>query len=748
MNEKIPTSNQFSLTGMTCANCAARIEKGLNNQSGIIAAVVNFATEKASVTFDSSQLTISEIEQVVEQMGYHAIIDDEDHYEAAQKAKMTALNTLKWQLVLSVVLSTPLVLAMIFSMIGFRDNPVVIFFHQSMVQLILATPIQFYIGARFYKNGYQAAKSGSPNMDVLVAIGTSAAYFLSIYYVFFNQTSHDLYFESSAVIITLILLGKYLEQGAKGKTGEAIKKLMALQAKTARVIRQDQEVDVPIETVVLGDRIRVRPGEQVPVDGVILSGHSSFDESMVTGESLPVEKGQGDTLVGGVLNTVGSITMEATRIGKDTALAQIIRMIEEAQGTKAPIQHVADRISAVFVPIVLIIASLTLVVTGLITGNWAMAVLHAVAVLVIACPCALGLATPTAIMVGTGLGAKNGILIKGGEYLEKTAHVSAVILDKTGTITKGKPAVTAIFTAEKNGVSKKNLLEIATAIEQHSEHPLGVAIYQYGLNQHVRLRTAIDVHAEAGTGIEGIVEGQLVKVGSRRMMTQYHIDYQKFEPQLQELETAGQTAMLVAVDQQVIGGIAVADQVKETSLQGIERLQTAGIKVYMLTGDHVKVAHAIGAAVGLSQQQIYAEVLPSEKSSYVKKLQAAGEIVAMVGDGINDAPALAQADIGMAMGTGTDIAMETADITLMNGNLNLVIESIILAQKTMRKIKQNLFWAFIYNAVGIPFSAFGLLTPIMAGGAMAFSSVSVLLNSLSLNRASLKKTILFLASDK
>lgn len=620
-------TNQFTLTGMTCANCVATIEKELNKQPGIEKAVVNLATEKATVTYDQEQSSVDTIIQSVKAVGYGAILYDENHKEDAKKAKAKEMNTLKYQLIFASILSAPMVIAMIFDIAGFHDQPMIAFFHQPIVQLILTTPVQFVIGARFYKNAYKAIKAGSPNMDVLVAMGTTAAYLLSVYNGFISNTSHELYFESSAVIIALILLGKYMEHGAKGKTSDAIKKLMALQAKTARVIRDGKELDVPIESVVAGDVVRVRPGEQVPVDGVILTGQSSFDESMVTGESLPVEKREGDALVGGTLNASGAVTMEAKRVGSDTALAQIIRMVEEAQGTKAPIQQIADRISAIFVPVVLVIALLTFLITGWLTGSWETAIIHAVAVLVIACPCALGLATPTAIMVGTGLGAKNGILIKGGEYLEKTATITAVILDKTGTITKGKPEVTDVFTVPNTTYSETNLLEIATAMEQNSEHPLGVAIYQHGMEQQVTLPEVINFKAAVGSGIEGEINGMKVKIGSRRLMDEEQIDYTPIETRLQSLEETGKTAMLVAIDGALIGGIAVADQVKETSLKGIQRLQDEGIVVYMLTGDNQATAHAIGSTVGLTKDQIFAEVLPADKSSYVKKLQSEGKVV-------------------------------------------------------------------------------------------------------------------------
>lgn len=731
-NEK---TDSLTITGMTCANCAARVEKELANHTGVENAFVNLATEKATITYDGSATNLMELIKGVEHIGYGAIVNDDAHKKEAEEFKEKETKHLFWQLIISGILSAPMVIAMIMSMVGIHDNSFVQLLHLPWVQLILTTPVQFFIGARFYKNAYHTIKTGAPNMDVLVAMGTSAAFFLSVYNGFFSTRSSDLYFESSAVIITLILLGKYMEQSAKGKTGKAIKQLMELQAKTARVIRNNEEIDVPIEEVALAEHLRIRPGEKVPVDGVIIEGYSSFDESMLTGESLPVEKVVGDNVIGGTVNINGTLIVEANKIGNETALAQIIKMVEEAQGSKAPIQKVADRISSIFVPIVLVIAFATLLISGFVIGDWNLAIIHAVAVLVIACPCALGLATPTAIMVGTGLGAKHGVLIKGGEYLEKAATIEAVMLDKTGTLTKGKPEVTDIIISDEL-ITEAEFVHYATALEKYSEHPLGVAIYQYGVERKQgELPKVVDFQAAVGSGVSAVINQQKVQIGARRMFLEAGIDFAQFEAKIIELEKTGKTVMLMAIDEKCVGMIAVADQVKESSAAAVAALQKQGIAVYLVTGDNKRTADTIGASVGIASEHIFAEVLPQDKADYVAKLQAEGLVVAMVGDGINDAPALALADIGMAMGTGTDIAMEAADITLMRGDLSSISEAIRLSKKTMRKIKQNLFWAFIYNVVGIPFAAFGLLNPIIAGGAMAFSSVSVLINSLSLNKA-------------
>lgn len=713
----------FVITGMTCANCSARVEKELKTTPGVKSANVNLATEKATVEYEPT-ITPEFLIQRVESIGYGAILFDEEHKQKIAAEKAGYLQKMKRDLIISAVLTTPLVVAMVAMILG-SNASWVHFLHLPLVQLLLVTPVQFGIGQRFYRGAYHALKTKAPNMDVLVAMGTSAAYLLSIYNGFFNPHNSDLYFESSAMIITLILLGKYLEQKAKTKTSDAIKQLMALQVKTAAILRDGQEFQIPVEQVQAGDRLIVRPGEQIPVDGEIVRGQTTLDESMLTGESLPIDKKVTDPVYGGTLNTTGSIEVTATQVGSQTVLARIIKLVEEAQGEKAPIQQIADRISKVFVPVVLGIAGLTLLITGFVTGDWQQAIVHSVAVLVIACPCALGLATPTAIMVGTGLGAKSGILIKGGGALEKTAHLTTIVLDKTGTITKGQPQVTDFESQDP-----KNLARLVS-LENQSEHPLAKAIVAYG--EAETLLPVTDFESLTGFGITGKLDNQTYFVGSRRGILKRGFTLENF-PQVDSLEQSGKTVMFLADEQEVLALVAVSDQIKDSSAEAIKRLKTK-LNVKMLTGDNPQTAAFIGAQVGLSPAEIVAEVLPEDKAQVVKALQAKGEIVGMVGDGINDAPALALADIGIAMGSGTDIAMETADITLMNSDLLSVEKSIALSHKTLRKIKQNLFWAFLYNVIGIPFAALGFLNPMIAGGAMAFSSVSVLLNSLSLNRS-------------
>lgn len=711
---------------MTCANCSARVEKELKATEGVLEANVNLATEKATVQFDGN-LTAENLIQRVEAIGYGAILFDEAHKQKIQEEKAAYLRKMKRDLILSAVLTAPLMIAMIAMLLGSHAGWVH-FLHLPLVQLILVTPVQFGVGQRFYRGAYHALKTKAPNMDVLVAMGTSAAFALSVYNGFFNPHNSDLYFESSGMIITLILLGKYLEQKAKTKTSDAIKQLMSLQAKTAMIIVAGEEKEVPIEEVQVGDILRVRPGEQIPVDGKILKGQTTIDESMLTGESLPVDKQVDDQVFGGTVNTTGSIQFSATQVGSMTVLSRIIRMVEDAQGEKAPIQQIADKISSIFVPTVLGLALLTLLATGLVTGDWQQAIVHSVSVLVIACPCALGLATPTAIMVGTGLGAKSGILIKGGGALEKIAHLTTIVLDKTGTITEGKPVV-----ADFEAVDPQALAYL-TSLEQHSEHPLAKAIYHYGKDQ-VEIMPVDNFESLTGQGVTGIINGQSYFVGSKRGLKERNISFP--EDRVLALEEEGKTVMFLTDSTKMLAMISVTDQVKASSKAAIAALHQSGIKVKMLTGDNPQTAQYIGEQVGLQASDIVAEVLPEDKAQVVKELQSNGQSVGMVGDGINDAPALALADIGIAMGSGTDIAMETADITLMNSDLLSVEKSIHLSKLTLRKIKQNLFWAFLYNVIGIPFAALGFLNPIIAGGAMAFSSVSVLLNSLSLNQKKL-----------
>ncbi|MFQ9626272.1 heavy metal translocating P-type ATPase [Enterococcus avium] len=720
------TVETFAITGMTCANCSARVEKELKATEGVLEANVNLATEKATVQFDGN-LTAENLIQRVEAIGYGAILFDEAHKQKIQEEKAAYLRKMKRDLILSAVLTAPLMIAMIAMLLGSHAGWVH-FLHLPLVQLILVTPVQFGVGQRFYRGAYHALKTKAPNMDVLVAMGTSAAFTLSVYNGFFNPHNSDLYFESSGMIITLILLGKYLEQKAKTKTSDAIKQLMSLQAKTAMIIVAGEEKEVPIEDVQVGDILRVRPGEQIPVDGKILKGQTTIDESMLTGESLPVDKQVDDQVFGGTVNTTGSIQFSATQVGSMTVLSRIIRMVEDAQGEKAPIQQIADKISSIFVPTVLGLALLTLLATGLVTGDWQQAIVHSVSVLVIACPCALGLATPTAIMVGTGLGAKSGILIKGGGALEKIAHLTTIVLDKTGTITEGKPVV-----ADFEAVDPQSLAYL-TSLEQHSEHPLAKAIYHYGKDQ-VEILPVDNFESLTGQGVTGVINGQSYFVGSKRGLKERNISFP--EDRVLALEEEGKTVMFLTDSTKMLAMISVTDQVKASSKAAIAALHQSGIKVKMLTGDNPQTAQYIGEQVGLQASDIVAEVLPEDKAQVVKELQSNGQSVGMVGDGINDAPALALADIGIAMGSGTDIAMETADITLMNSDLLSVEKSIHLSKLTLRKIKQNLFWAFLYNVIGIPFAALGFLNPIIAGGAMAFSSVSVLLNSLSLNQKKL-----------
>ncbi len=724
----------FAITGMTCTNCSARIEKALNKKEGITNAYVNFATEKAVVSFDSNVMTPETIEGIVAKAGYGAILDLAENQDSVEKAQAKEFKLLKFQLILGTVLSLPMVIAM-FAVMFKVDAAWVHFLHNPWVQLLLTTPVQFYIGARFYKGTYLSLKNGSATMDVLIAIGTTSAYLLSIYNGFFSKPAGHLYFEASAVIITLVLLGKYLEHFAKSRTNNALKKLLDLQPKTALVLDENnQPKEVPVEAVKIGDLILIQPGRSIPVDAEVVSGYTSIDESMLTGESLPVEKNAGDVIFSGTMNSTGTLTAKVLKASNDSTLSKIIKMVEDAQGSRAPIQKLADTISAYFVPTVIAIAILTWLITWYITKDSTLAIIHAVSVLVIACPCALGLATPTAIMVGTGLGAQYGILIKNGEALETAATIDAVIVDKTGTLTEGKPVVTD-FKSFTN--DDQNILTILASLEIFSEHPLAKAIVNYANEQEITTKAVDQFTSHTGFGISGNFDGKTYFVGAKRFMDQQNINVDAHIDLIQQLESTGKTVMLLGSEQQLVGLIAVADQVKETTAEAVKRLQDKGIQVYMMTGDNKRTALYIGSQVNLDESHIFAEVLPEDKANYVKELQNKGLKVAMIGDGMNDAPALAQANIGIAMGTGTDIAIESADVTIMNGDLINVDRTLQLSKETMKKIRQNLFWAFLYNTVGVPFAAFGLLNPIIAGGAMAFSSVSVLTNSLLLNKKKL-----------
>lgn len=728
---------EFEITGMTCAACATRIEKGLNRLDGVASANVNLALEKATIEYNPSEVTIADIIAKVEKLGYGAHQNKEDKESVDYREKHIKDQQRKF--IISVIFSLPLLWTMIghFSFTSFLYVPD--FLMNPWVQLILATPVQFIIGKQFYVGAYKALRNGSANMDVLVVMGTSAAYFYSVYQAIITAGTHHgphLYFETSAVLITLILLGKLFEARAKGRSSEAIKKLMGLQAKTAIVVRDGVEKEVPLEEVVIGDIILVKPGEKIPVDGEVLEGTTAVDESMLTGESLPVDKKNGDVLYGSTINKNGFIKMTATKVGRDTALAQIIKVVEDAQGSKAPIQRLADKISGIFVPIVVGIAILTFFVwiIWVQPGEFTPALEVLIAVLVIACPCALGLATPTSIMAGSGRAAEFGILFKGGEHLEQTQDIDTVIVDKTGTVTHGKPVLTDVFVAE--GQDEKKFLSLIGAAEKQSEHPLAQAIVQGILDKDIELGTIQFFEAIPGFGVQATISGQGVVIGTRKLMQQYGINITAVLPIMEELEENGKTAMLVGINGQYAGLVAVADTIKNTSIEAIHRLQQMGINVIMMTGDNERTAKAIGVEVGVDE--VIAEVLPEGKAKEVKKLQQQGKKVAMVGDGINDAPALATANIGMAIGTGTDVAMEAADITLIRGDLNSIADAILMSRKTMRNIKQNLFWAFAYNIIGIPIAAAGFLAPWVAGAAMAFSSVSVVLNALRLQRVKLK----------
>jgi len=729
---RVPTERvDLKISGMTCAACAARVEKTLGGLEGVLRANVNFAMERASVEYIPGQISPADMKRAVADIGYRAEEGgkrfDGDR-EKLERERQTRRQVRLFSL--SAALSIPLLAVMFSELLNINLPPI---FHNKVFQFALATPVQFVAGFQFYRGSFNSLKHGSANMDVLVAMGTSAAYFYSVATTFFF--SGHVYYETGAIIISLIILGKMLESIAKGRTSEAIKKLMGLQAKTARVIRDGQEKDIPVEDVLVGDLVLVRPGEKVPVDGVIKDGYSTIDESMLTGESIPVDKRAGDEIIGSTINKHGTFKFQATKVGSDTALAQIIKIVEEAQGSKAPIQRLADVISAYFVPAVVGIAVATFLAWYFLAdpGNFTRALINFTAVLVIACPCALGLATPTSIMVGTGRGAENGILIKGGEHLEKAHALNTIILDKTGTITRGEPSLTDVFVIV-DALGEKELLRLVASAERGSEHPLGEAVVKGARERGVELEDPRGFEAIPGHGIAAEIGGKTVLIGNRRLMISRNIDTARLEGKVDSLEGQGKTAMLVAVDGKAAGVVAVADTVKDTSAEAIRALKDMGIQTIMITGDNRRTAAAIARQVGLDPENVLAEVLPQDKAREVNKLKDQGRVVGMVGDGINDAPALASADVGFAIGTGTDVAMEAADITLIRGDLRGVAASIKLSRSTMKNIRQNLFWALIYNTLGIPVAALGFLSPVLAGAAMAFSSVSVVLNALRLKR--------------
>jgi P-type Cu+ transporter len=762
----------LDLEGMTCASCAMRIEKGLKKVPGVIEANVNLATEKAAIVYDPTQTNLEQMVQKVEAVGYKATPNVASLQQPAQKTTIDAITETTGMLVMSIpqedklsrrrqaeiirkrnllilgiVLTVPVVILNMFFMNRFPG--------ENYLLLILTTPVWAVVGWEFHRGAIKTLRHGSANMDTLVSLGSTAAYILSVIATFFPQVVGPVtFYDTTALIVTLIFLGKYLEARAKGQTNEAIKKLIGLQAHTAHVVRGGQEVEIPIEQVQVGDEVLVRPGEKIPVDGTVLSGVSSVDESMITGESIPVEKVEGEPLIGATINQHGLLRMRATKVGADTVLANIIRMVEQAQGSKAPIQRLADTISGIFVPVVLVIALLTFIGWSIIgqataagtagmmgaSNAWIVAIVAAVTVLVVACPCALGLATPTAIMVGTGKGAEQGILIKGGESLERIQAARAVLLDKTGTITRGKPELTDAISL--SDIQSNDMLRLVAEAEQGSEHPLAAAIVE-GAQARELVLGAIPKHvtAIAGRGLKVTLEGHEVLVGTRRLLSEHAIAFDAFEEQIGALEQKGKTTMIVVIDGTVAGLVAVADTVKVGSKEAIKQLHAQGLEVWMITGDNKRAAQAIAAQVGISAEHVLAEVLPEDKANQVKRLQEQGLVVAFAGDGINDAPALVQADAGIAMGTGTDIAMEASDITLVKGNLKSVATALALSRTTMRTIKQNLFWAFAYNVILIPIAILSPLipflqenAPIFAAAAMALSSVTVVSNSLRLRR--------------
>jgi Cu+-exporting ATPase len=746
---EVTTINEVTIPigGMTCASCSARVEKVLNKLEGVTAATVNLATEKATVHYDSQRVKLSAIKQAIEKAGYQALeIEKKTAVDEDKLRKEKEIRTLKTKLIVSASFGIPLLYLAMGAMIWWLRLPIPSFLEPmeypltyAIVQIILVIPI-IIAGHRFYSVGFKAIIQRSPNMDSLIAMGTSAAILYSLYSVYQISSGNfgaveDLYFETAGVIITLILLGKYLEAVSKGKTSEAIKKLMGLAPKTAIVIRDGAEIETPIDEVEIDDVILVKPGGKIPVDGVVIEGNTAIDESMLTGESMPIDKKSGDMVYAASINKNGVIQFRATKIGGDTALAQIIKLVEDAQGSKAPIAQLADIVSSYFVPIVFVIAVLAFAGWYFTGHSFVFAMTIFISILVIACPCALGLATPTAIMVGTGKGAEYGILIKGGEALETTHLINTIVFDKTGTITEGKPEVTDIVTTA--GVDRDWLLQIAASAEKGSEHPLGEAIVRGAEKESLEILTIDTFKAIPGYGIEVEVDGSRLLLGNRKMMDQNSISLITLEAESDRLAEEGKTPMYIAMNGQLSGIIAVADVVKASSKAAIAKLHEMGIEVAMITGDNKKTAAAIARLVGIDR--VLAEVLPQDKSNEVKKLQSEGRKVAMVGDGINDAPALVQADIGIAIGSGTDVAMESADIVLMRSDLMDVPTAIKLSKSTIRNIKQNLVWAFGYNVAGIPIAAgllylFGgpLLNPIFAAAAMSLSSVSVLTNALRL----------------
>ncbi len=748
-SDKSYAQQTLRLEGMGCAACATAIETAINQVVGVAECQVNFSLERAKVEYNPQETSLEIIKQAVSDAGYAAYpLEDNgnNHQDLEKKQRAEKQQELTQKVMLAGGVSLILMIGSLPMMTGLSIPFIPAWLHNSWVQLILSLPVLFWCGKSFYTGAFKALKHRTSDMNTLVALGTGAAFLYSLFATLFPSffvaqgLNADVYYEAAVVIITLIVLGRLLESRARGKTSEAIYKLMGLQAKTARVIRNNEAVDVPIEAVQIGDIILVRPGEKIPVDGEIIEGQSTIDESMVTGESLPVKKHPGDQVIGATINKTGSFQFRAERVGKETILSQIIKLVQDAQSSKAPIQKIADRVTAWFVPTVLVIAIITFISWFILTKNITLAMVTTVSVLIIACPCALGLATPTSIMVGTGKGAEHGILIKGADSLELAHKIKAIILDKTGTLTQGKPSITNYITIK--GISNNNelnLLKLAAAVEQNSEHPLAEAIVNYAKSQGISnsLPKIQEFEAVGGRGVQGKIEGKLIQIGTQKWLESLGIETQELLSQSKRWEGEAKTTAWIAVDGEIEGLFAIADGLKSSSIEAVKALKKLGLEVIMLTGDNQQTADAIAREVGINQ--VFAEVRPDQKTEKVKQIQHQSKIVAMVGDGINDAPALAQADVGMAIGTGTDVAMSASDITLISGDLQGIVTAIELSRATMNNIKQNLFFAFIYNTLGIPIAAgilypiLGiLLNPMIAGGAMALSSVSVVSNALRL----------------